>query len=148
VPTRLRRAATRPGAASALLKPVFAPVALRPALIPRYLQVRLNPADRRVLRRPAVHDVLARTFTEGLRDGPAALAEDRALLFRPWGFPLSAVHQHVDVWHGTQDWQVPAALGAALAAGLPDCTAHWFPGEGHFLVFDHAREVYARLLTR
>ena len=35
-----------------------------------------------------------------------------------------------------------------LAAGLPACTAHWFPGEGHFLVFDHAEEVYRRLLTR
>jgi pimeloyl-ACP methyl ester carboxylesterase len=101
-----------------------------------------------VLGRPAVRRVLARTFTEGLRNGPAVLAEDRALLFRPWGFPLSAVRQHVDVWHGTQDWQVPAALGAALAAGLPDCTAHWFPGEGHFLVFDHAREVYGTLLGR
>lgn len=75
------------------------------------------------------------------------LAEDRALLFRPWGFPLSSVRQHVDVWHGTQDWQVPAALGAALTAMLPDCTAHWFPREGHFLVFDHAREVYGALLT-
>jgi hypothetical protein len=28
---------------------------------------------------------------------------------------------------------------------LPDCTAHWFRGEGHFLVFDHAEEVYAAL---
>jgi pimeloyl-ACP methyl ester carboxylesterase len=147
VPGRVRAAATRP-AAAALLRPVLAPVAVRPALIPRYLQLRLNAADRRVIGRPAVRRVLARTFTEGLRNGPAVLAEDRALLFRPWGFPLSAVRQHVDVWHGTQDWQVPAALGAALAAGLPDCTAHWFPGEGHFLVFDHAREVYGTLLGR
>jgi pimeloyl-ACP methyl ester carboxylesterase len=146
VPARLRAAATRPGAAATLLRPAFAPIAVRPALIPRYLQVRLNAADRRVIGRPAVRRVLARTFGEGLRAGSAALAEDRALLFRPWGFPLSTVAQHVDVWHGTQDWQVPAALGATLAAMLPDCTAHWFPGEGHFLVFDHAREVYAALL--
>ncbi|WP_448628308.1 alpha/beta fold hydrolase [Geodermatophilus sp. URMC 64] len=128
-----------------LLQPVFAPIARRPALIPRYLQARLNPADRRVLGRPAVRRILATTFTEGLRNGAAALAEDRALLFRPWGFPLAAVRQHVHVWHGTQDWQVPAALGRVLAAMLPSASLHWFAGEGHFLVFDHAREVYAAL---
>jgi hypothetical protein len=92
--------------------------------------------------------VLARTFAEGLRSGAAALAEDRALLFRPWGFPLASVRQHVDVWHGTQDRQVPVALGATMVAMLPDCTGHWFAGEGHFLVFDHAREVYGALLGR
>ena len=79
------------------------------------------------------------------RNGSGALADDRALLFRPWGFPLSAVRQRVHLWHGTQDWQVPLSLGQVLAAMLPRCTTHWFPGEGHFLVFDHAEEVYAAL---
>lgn len=144
VPGPVRAAAHRPFPAAAL-QPVFAPLTLRPALIPRYLQVRLNPSDRRVLGRPAVRSIMARTFTEGLRNGSTALAEDRALLFRPWGFPVSSVRQHVDLWHGTQDWQVPVAMGRVLSAMLPDCTAHWFPGEGHFLVFDHAREIYAAL---
>ncbi|MGR7026940.1 alpha/beta fold hydrolase [Geodermatophilus sp. URMC 62] len=142
----LRAATHRPTpAATALLRPVFAPLAVRPELIPRYLQVRLNPADRRVIGRPAVRRVLATTFTEGLRQGTAVLAEDRALLFRPWGFPVGEVRQQVHVWHGTQDWQVPVALGRALAAMLPRVSAHWLSGEGHFLVFDHAREVYAAL---
>ena len=145
VPRRLRSAAHRPSPATALLRPLFAPVALRPAAIPRYLQARLNPADRRVIGRPEVRRILSETFTEGLRNGAAPLAEDRALLFRPWGFPLSSVEQHVHVWHGTQDWQVPAGLGRVLAAMLPRCTAHWLVGEGHFAVFDHAAEVYGAL---
>jgi pimeloyl-ACP methyl ester carboxylesterase len=145
VPRSMRAAAHRPSPAAAMLRPVFAPTALRPAMIPRYLQVRLNPADRRVIGRPAVRRILSETFTEGLRNGSAALAEDRALLFRPWGFPLSAVRQHVDIWHGTQDWMVPVALGRVLGAMLPDASAHWFAGEGHFLVFDHAEEIYRRL---
>jgi pimeloyl-ACP methyl ester carboxylesterase len=145
VPGRMRVAASKPSPAAALLRPVFAPTALRPALIPRYLQLRLNPADRRVIGRPAVRRILAGTFTEGLRNGSAGLAHDRALLFRPWGFPLSSVRQRVHVWHGTQDWLVPVALGQVLAAMLPDCQAHWVPGEGHFLVFDHAAAVYAAL---
>ncbi len=145
VPGRVRAAAHRPTRVASLLQPVFAPVAVRPDLLPRYLQVRLNPADRRVIGRPAVRRILAETFTEGLRNGSGALADDRALLFRPWGFPLSAVRQRVHLWHGTQDWQVPLSLGRVLAAMLPHCTAHWFPGEGHFLVFDHAEEVYAAL---
>ncbi|MFD2091102.1 alpha/beta fold hydrolase [Blastococcus deserti] len=145
VPERVRATVHRPSLAASLLRPVFAPVAMRPAAIPRYLQLRLNAADRRVIGRPAVRRILTETFTEGLRNGPAALAEDRALLFRPWGFPLSAVRQRVHVWHGTQDWQVPAAFGQVLGAMLPDCAVHWFPGEGHFLVFDHAQEVYAAL---
>ncbi|MEX5719897.1 alpha/beta fold hydrolase [Geodermatophilus maliterrae] len=146
LPGSLRAAAHRPSpAATALLRPVFAPLTVRPALLPRYLQVRLNPADRRVIGRPAVRRALAATFTEGMRQGSAALAEDRALLFRPWGFPVGEVRQPVHVWHGTQDWQVPVGLGRVLAAMLPHCSAHWYPGEGHFLVFDHAREVYGAL---
>ncbi|MGY1710870.1 alpha/beta fold hydrolase [Geodermatophilus sp. SYSU D00758] len=145
VPRRLRAVAHRPSPAAGLLQPVFAPLAVRPALIPRYLQLRLAPADRRVIGRPGVRRVLARTFSEGLRNGAAPLAEDRALLFRPWGFPLARVRQQVHLWHGTQDWIVPVPLGRALAAMLPRCSAHWFPGEGHFLVYDHAERVYAAL---
>ncbi|WP_324278319.1 alpha/beta hydrolase [Blastococcus brunescens] len=145
VPERVRAAAHRPTRAAALLAPMFAPAALRPAMIPRYLQARLNPADRRVIGRPAVRRILAETFSEGLRNGSAVLAEDRALLFRPWGFSLSSVRQRVHIWHGTQDWLVPVSMGRVLSAMLPDCTAHWFPGEGHFLVFDHAEEIYAAL---
>ena len=146
VPRPVRAAAHRPAQLAAVLRPVFAPLGLRPALIPRYLQFRLNAADRRVIGRPAVRRVLADTFAEGLRNGTAALAEDRALLFRPWGFPLSAVHQRVHVWHGTQDWQVPVVLGQVLSAMLPNCSGHWPAGEGHFLVFDHAEEIYRTLL--
>ncbi len=145
LPQRVRAAAHRPGPAPRMLRPVLAPVTLRPALIPRYLQLRLHPADRRVLGRPGVRRVLAETFTEGLRNGPAPLAADRALLLRPWGFPLTEVRQRVHLWHGTQDWQVPVALGRVLSAMLPNCTPHWFSGEGHFLVFDHAEQVYAAL---
>ena len=146
LPPTVRAAAHRPSRATAtLLRPVFAPLTVGPALLPRYLQLRLNPSDRRVLGRPAVRRAMAATFTEGLRQGAGQLAEDRALLFRPWGFPVGEVHQSVHVWHGTQDWQVPVGLGRVLVAMLPNCTAHWYAGEGHFLVFDHAREVYAAL---
>jgi pimeloyl-ACP methyl ester carboxylesterase len=145
VPGPVRAAAHRPSVAATLLQPVFAPIAMRPMLIPRYLQLRLNAADRRVLGRPAVRQILGEAFTEGLRNGAAALAEDRALLFRPWGFPLTSVRQRVHLWHGTQDWQVPVALGRVLSAMLPDCSAHWFAGEGHFLVFDRAEQIYAQL---
>jgi pimeloyl-ACP methyl ester carboxylesterase len=148
VPAGLRTVAHRPSLVTRLLQPVLAPTTVRPALIPRYLQLRLNPSDRRVLGRPAVRRILTDTFTEGLRNGPAPLAHDRALLLRPWGFPLSAVRQRVHVWHGTQDWQVPAVLGRVLTTMLPDATVHWFAGEGHFAVFDHAAEVYAALHPR
>ncbi|WP_116453593.1 alpha/beta fold hydrolase [Blastococcus litoris] len=145
VPDRVRSAVHRPTRAAELLQPLLAPVALRPALLPRYLQLRLNAADRRVLGRPAVREVMGAAFEEGLRNGSSALTVDRALLFRPWGFPVSAVRQRVHIWHGTQDWMVPVSLGQVLSRMLPDCTARWFSGEGHFLVFDHAEEVYATL---
>ncbi|WP_104524468.1 alpha/beta fold hydrolase [Blastococcus atacamensis] len=146
VPSRVRAGLHRPAQLATVLRPIFAPLGLRPELIPRYLQFRLNAADRKVIGRPAVRRVLATTFAEGLRNGTAALAEDRALLFRPWGFPLSTVGQRVHVWHGTQDWQVPVVLGQVLSTMLPDCAAHWMAGEGHFLVFDHARDIYRTLL--
>jgi pimeloyl-ACP methyl ester carboxylesterase len=134
-----------PAALQGMLELVLGPLARRPTAIPRYLRLRVNGADRRTIDRPRVRSILTDMFQEGLRNGVAPLAVDRRLLLGPWGFPLSSVRQQVHIWHGTQDWIVPAPLAQVLAAGLRHPSKHWLDGEGHFLVFNHAKEIYASL---
>jgi pimeloyl-ACP methyl ester carboxylesterase len=106
VPSGLRSFLLRPGRIStAVSLPVLGPAALRPPLFSSYLRLRLGPPDRELLDRPGVRSTLDETFAEGLRQGWRAGAYDRALLRRPWGFPVSQVPRPVLLWHGCGDWQ-------------------------------------------
>jgi pimeloyl-ACP methyl ester carboxylesterase len=146
-PRRVRSALMAPWPGPLLLRGLYEPLCRRPALLPAYLSVRLSAPDRRVIARPGVRQVLTEMFAEGLRQGCRALAQDRSLLLRPWGFPLGRIRSRVHLWHGGRDWIVPAVSGRALAAVLPDCSPHFYRDEGHFLVFDHAEEVFAAVVS-
>ena len=93
---------------------------------------RYSAADREVLQRPEVRSLLLAAFREGARNGGAALAEDLALLARPWDFPLDGVQVPVDLWHGEADAVVPPEMGRYVASRLKNCRARFLPGEGHF----------------
>ncbi|HEX2073652.1 MAG TPA: alpha/beta fold hydrolase [Geodermatophilus sp.] len=148
VPGALRSRVLRPGALStALSLPLFGPTAIRPPLMSSYLRVRLGPPDRRLLGRPEVRSTLDETFAEGLRQGWRSGAYDRALLRRPWGFPLTEVPRPVKFWHGRVDWQAPLPGARLLATAIPMAGLRVLSGEGHFLGFDHGAEILTELST-
>jgi pimeloyl-ACP methyl ester carboxylesterase len=142
VPPAVREALLRPGPVSTgAWLPLLGAVAVRPAFLLDYLRVRLSAPDRAVMRRPEVAEVLHETFAEGVRQGWRPGAYDRALLLRPWGFPVAEVPRPVVLWHGTADWQAPLVGAQALAAAMPTAELRVVQGAGHFLGFDHAAEV-------
>jgi pimeloyl-ACP methyl ester carboxylesterase len=82
---------------------------------------------------------------EAFRQGPAAFAEELALVARPWGFRLEDVAVPTWLWHGEQDVSTPPAMGRTLAAAIPGCIARFVPGEGHLIAYALWREILAAL---
>jgi pimeloyl-ACP methyl ester carboxylesterase len=146
VPSGLRSFLLRPGPVlTAASLPLMGPAALWPPLMSSYLRMRLGPPDRALLDRPEVRGTLDETFAEGLRQGWRAGAYDRALLRRPWGFPVADVPRPVRLWHGRADWQAPLPGALLLAAVMPTVDQRVLPGTGHLLGFTHAPEILADL---
>ena len=66
----------------------------------------------------------------------------------PWGFDVSKVRKHVDLWQGEDDRNAPPAMGRYLAGRLPDCAARFIAGEGHIsLAVNHIDEIVRQLIS-
>jgi predicted esterase len=65
----------------------------------------------------------------------------------PWGFELREVAAHVDLWHGTEDRNVPVAVAEHIADQLPDCEARFVEGGGHSVALSHLDDIVRRWLT-
>ncbi len=127
------RAAAGSGAAARMLFGAFARAVRSVGERGYALWVRRYSApDRAILSRPEVRAALLAAFHEGARNGGHPLAEDLALLARPWDFPLDGVQAPVDLWHGEADRIVPPQMGRYVASRLKSCRARFLPGEGHF----------------
>jgi pimeloyl-ACP methyl ester carboxylesterase len=108
----------------------------------------LPEPDRRILARREVADMF---LEEARRGGPTAAraaAQDFALFARPWRFRLEDISAPVHVFHGDLDANVPLPHGRAQADRIPNAKLHLFPGEGHMVYFDHAREILAAAAGR
>lgn len=137
----------------------FAPWALRLVLAPlrrRLLRsphraiedrIRRLPAkDQAILADPAVRRLLIETAGEGFRQGIWGVYDDTLAVARPWGFEPGAVQTPVWIWQGDADTSVLPALAQELAGKLPHCSFSLLPGEGHFLLFAHWREMLQTLV--
>jgi pimeloyl-ACP methyl ester carboxylesterase len=106
---------------------------------------RLPEADARIMARPEVSDAL---FAEMRRKHPTATkasAQDFALFGAPWGFSLGGIDTPVDIWHGTEDVNVPFANAEHLAAHIAGSTLHVLAGEGHLFMYERASEILGGL---
>jgi len=86
-------------------------------------------------------------LSESLRQGLAGFACDMSLLAQPWCFDPAAIKVEVCLWHGEQDINVPLVMGQYLATTIPQCQVHFLPDAGHWLMFDHWKEIL-QTLTR
>ena len=46
----------------------------------------------------------------------AGPAQDDFVVNQPWGFQSESIQQHIDVWHGALDNQIPLKVGTYLAS--------------------------------
>jgi pimeloyl-ACP methyl ester carboxylesterase len=105
------------------------------------------PADRELLTDPAVAPLFLAATIDAFRAGSRGTAQELTILARPWGFDLAEVKVHVDLWHGTEDINVPVAIARAVVAQLPDCTARIVEGAGHAVARTCLDEIMATIVA-
>ena len=74
-----------------------------------------------------------------------AAVHDIRLEAQPWSFALEEIACPVHVWHGDADATVTVANGIYQADTIPGATLHHFPGEGHWLLYEHFDEILEAL---
>jgi pimeloyl-ACP methyl ester carboxylesterase len=105
------------------------------------LPASMPAADRKLRQQPEVRQ----TFLEALQTVRTRDALGAAYDFRtyasPWGFALSDIATHVDVWQGADDTSVPVSTAEHIAARVPDSRLFVIPNAGHLMVFEHWRQI-------
>jgi len=109
----------------------------------------LPGVDRRMLERPDAQTLFFGPPQEAVRQGVAGWVDDHLRLARPWPFRLGDVGGvDVRIYHGEADVLVPAHHAKRLAEGIPGSRLRLYPGEGHFSIDGHIKEIVQDLLTR
>lgn len=103
--------------------------------------------DRAILARPEIRAMLIRNWSEANRHGVRGYAWETVIFSRPWGFRLEDIAMDVNLWHGEEDASMPIAVGQYMARTIPTCHATFIHDEGHFLLFDHWREILGTMVA-
>src|SRR5207302_6015031 len=110
-------------------------------------QLAVSPeADRRVLAEFDEEAILA-AAVDAFRAGSRGAAQEMTLFARPWGFDLSDIVVPVELWHGSDDVNVPVAVARHVARHLPQCTSHILDGEGHSVGLARRDDVMASVVA-
>jgi pimeloyl-ACP methyl ester carboxylesterase len=108
---------------------------------------RLGAADQQVLANEVIRKAFAQATAESLRQARDAATQEGIVYSRPWGFQVEAVRgPHLFLWQGEQDRVMPTAAARLLAQALPQCTATFYPQDGHLSTFvNHVQEIWEAL---
>lgn len=106
-----------------------------------------SKTDRAVLARPEIRAMLIENWVDATRTGLRGYAWETRIFSRTWGFRLEDIAMEVHLWHGEEDASMPIAVGQHMARTIPHCHATFIRGEGHFLLFEHWREILARVVS-
>jgi pimeloyl-ACP methyl ester carboxylesterase len=135
------------------------PEALTAALVSTAASIRANPAghvatlgaegpeaDLRVVSDAGIRTLLARNFTEALRESSSGWIDDALAFCSPWGFELSDIKVPVLIWQGEDDVYTPAAHARWLADQIHDAIAVIAPRRAHFGALEVVPEVLPWLI--
>ena len=120
-----------------------------PAGAMRQMQRLARGADRAFLQsHPEFVADIAASSGESFRQGSRGVEWQFGLTTRPWGFRLEDIAVPVYLWHGEADSNAPPAMGRYLAQAIPNCEAHFLPGEGHLSALgNHLGEILGTLTS-
>lgn len=95
----------------------------------------LSTADKDQVAQLEVRNTVIEATAEAFRQGSRGAVLDYALVGKPWGFRLEDIRMPVHLWHGEEDKICSIQMGRNVAAAIPNCKAHYYPGEGHLSVY-------------
>jgi len=117
-----------------------------PATFFKQLSEKLEQADRDILASEAFKTEMFTSLKEGFRLGGKATASAVIQLMGEWSFKLSEINTPVDIWHGTNDYHVPAVLGKRYAEHIKNTRLFIKEGQGHFMFYTIWEEILDQLL--
>ncbi len=103
----------------------------------------MSEADRKAMGHPAMGRLYMEETLEAFRQGSKGPAYDAKLYTQPWGFSLKDISlDKVYLWYGETDVNVPVSMGRAMANGISNCKARFYPNETHLSVIaNHSDEI-------
>lgn len=120
----------------------------KPESVIEQLAEELSEPDKVIVMQTDFKASLLEMVREAFRSGARGVAWDQALIARDWGFPLDEIKTKTYLWHGEMDKLCPVAMGQYMAASIPNCSASFFPNEGHISLYvNHYREILATLVA-
>lgn len=96
----------------------------------------LADSDKRVVNDFAIRDLLAKTYTEAVRQGEKGWIDDVIALSSPWQFELDDIKVPVLLWHGADDVFSPLAHTKWLARRIAKSTLKVERDAAHFAAFE------------
>jgi pimeloyl-ACP methyl ester carboxylesterase len=96
---------------------------------------------------PEFRNGFIRMVREATRQGTRGASHESLLTVTEPGFRLQEIRLPVLLWHGEADRNIPVEMARTMASALPECTADFYPDEGHLSLFKkHAEEIVRALI--
>ena len=131
-----------------LARPILSlrpPVRLRPLILKILM---LRPCDEESLRDSTAFEAVFESQRRAWRGSAEGVMADAQIYAKPWGFRIEQVRVPVRLWHGKEDRAFSVRLAEEIADRLPDCTARFVDGAGHYsLPIRHIREILQDLIS-
>lgn len=112
--------------------PVLLLAKFSPALLLNIIALVHGGVDRRVLKQPEARYILKKNIQEAFRQGTKGALQDMQIYSRDWGFDLTDIHSHINIWHGNVDDIVPLAHSRYIHGQLPDSALIVMQDQAHF----------------
>jgi len=119
-----------------------------PKLFARMFDSSLCEADKEVFAQPEFQYLLMRDFQELFLHGAKGPAYDAQTVYRDWGFRLSDIDLHVEVFQGTEDKFIPMKFSEYLAGQAKDVRLNLIEGQGHFYHLAYAPRMLHQVAER
>jgi pimeloyl-ACP methyl ester carboxylesterase len=104
--------------------------------------------DKEALSRPEIREMLHVNLAEAFRQGVAGPAQELVLYRGSWPLSPQGESYPIQLWHGRKDTITPPAMAEELASLLPHTLTHWYPDEGHTLLFNRPQEILRQLVNQ
>lgn len=118
-----------------------------PSLVLLAMRRRLPTVDQEIVGRPQMRTMERKVLRGVFRQGHKGPAHELVLFSRPWDFRVEDIGVPVLLWHGDVDKTVPISMGRYMESAIPNCTATYYAGEGHFLFVDRMDEILGALVA-
>ena len=131
-----------------LARPILSlrpPVRFRPLILKILM---LRPCDEESLRDSAAFEAVFESQRRAWRGSAEGVMADAQIYAKPWGFAIEQVRVPVRLWHGKEDRAFSVRLAEEIADRLPDCTARYVDGAGHYsLPIRYIRQILEDLIS-